>query len=290
MGSIDLTQIQTTIIMKILFVAAFMTAGTVLASEANPTCDVDGNMTYVVKNNNPAFLEQLTANSCTEADLTGSIATTSDATYSAIYTFTIPSTCADAVTGDVTLETFYTAVSGETIIVDSETTTLNCPELESVYTVSHTFSDVVLDHDASPVAEVTDPVEFTMARTQSDYATVESASVNVGDSVYFTITANNDDYEFDLGDCKLSSATDNSAGFTFIDQYDSSVCALSALNASVNKVVTGDNTVWQIQFDVFRFSDTTQNDYVFECNVYACDDDGDDNTRCNDDSGAAYAC
>merc|ERR1711937_1107601 len=116
MGSIDLTQIQTTIIMKILFVAAFMTAGTVLASEANLTCDVDGNMTYVVKNNNPAFLEQLTANSC-----------------------------ADTVTGDVTLETFYTAVSGETIIVDSETTTLNCPELESVYTVSHTFTDVVLD-------------------------------------------------------------------------------------------------------------------------------------------------
>jgi len=276
--------------MKLFAVAAFVTVGTVVASEANLTCDVDGNMTYVVKNNNPAYLEQLTANACTEADLTGAITTTSDATYDSIYTFTIPSSCVDGVTGDVTLETFYTAVSGQSIIVDSETTTLNCPELESVYTVSHTFTDVVLDHDPSPEAEVTDPVVFTMERTQSDYSTAESGSVNVGDSVYFTITANNDDYEFDLGDCKLSSATDNSAGFTFIDQYDSTVCALSALNASVNKVISGDNIVWQIAFDVFRFSDTTQNDYIFECNVYACDDDGDDSTRCDDNSGGSFAC
>jgi hypothetical protein len=266
-----------------LFAIASIAA--VFASDvADLSCDAFDEMTYTISHTRDTFLHSFDADAIAcgvDIDAVTTTGSAGDWTHE----ITIPADCADA-DGEFDFTMYFSAVDGQDIIIDSlVSSTLACPDFDPVYEVTYSFDSI--DHDDDYETDLTTddhPVTFSIMRTDETFMSEESGSdMNVGQTAYFSISSNTDGVEFTLGDCTLSSALD-SQSYTFIDMYDSATCIVGAVGAEVRKEVSGDNIKWNIAFDLFRFANSANNDYVFTCNVFACVTDS---GSCLDDSDAA---
>merc|ERR1711937_910288 len=167
-------------------------------------CDDDGKMTYTYTHDRTTFLNNQSIadiSGCTTGNIT--VTTTEDnggTTGEWKHVFEIDPVCT---TNPVTaLDMRFSLLSDVAVIGEKATANLKCSEPDSVYSVSYDFGAVSFD-DTNTFDVDAGGITFGIKRmTNGDYDTEQTSNTaQVGEAVYFQITSNNQNFEFDVGTC-----------------------------------------------------------------------------------------
>lgn len=267
-----------------------------VTESATISCDGYGNMTYTYTHGRTDELAQFeSVNPCTDDDVgeqTPTV-TTTGAAGGWIHIFEIPKSCADD-EGNVSMNFYYSSFGADhspPVLTDSSTATFTCPLPDPVYEVEYTFDSVTFDPSEDSEAEGVVDFEVTLSRVDDSWAEATD-EVKVGGPVYFKLEPSNNNFNFDLGHCKLvQDGTENE--FTFLDMYNADHCSEvhDDFGVDVSKHEVDGKQIYYFNFDMFRF-ETTTGIYKLKCSVFPCFFDADATTDnyCKSQDDASMVC